>query len=264
MEQRGYRTGVAAPVRRDGGVWGAVLAATTDDRELPGGDSLDAWQAADRAREAVRHEPFAHGERLTVSAGVAELAQAREAGELLRLAEGALYWAKAHGRDVTFRYSPEVVEELSAEERVARLERSQSLNAIRVLARAVDAKDPSTRQHSERVAAWAQIIARELGWLAERSAMLHEAGLVHDVGKIGVPDHILFKPDRLSAAEHEEVKQHAALGARIVADVLSADQVAWVRSHHERVDGTGYPDGLTRDAIRWARGYWPWPTPGTS
>ena len=99
------------------------------------------------------------------------------------------------------------------------------------------------------MAEWAQLIARELGWLAERGAMLHEAGLVHDVGKIGVPDHILFKPDRLSAAEYEEVKQHAALGARIVADVLSADQVAWVRSHHERVDGTGYPDGLTRDAI---------------
>ena len=216
---------------------------------LPGADSLEAWAAADRVREAVHRDPLGHGERLTLSAGVAELAQGRDASELLRLAEGALYWAKAHGRDVTFLYSPEVVEELSAEERVTRLERSQALNAIRVLARAVDTKDPSTREHSERVAELADLIARELGWIGERRALLREAGLVHDVGKIGIPDSILFKPDRLAPDEYERVKQHAELGAQIVADVLTADQVAWVRSHHERVDGTGYPDGLAGDAI---------------
>ncbi|WP_217923667.1 diguanylate cyclase [Miltoncostaea oceani] len=212
-------------------------------------DSLDAWQAAERVREAVRRLPVAGGERLTLSAGVAELSQASDAGDLLRLADGALYWAKGHGRDISFRYSPEVVEELSAQERADRLERSQALNAIRVLARAVDAKDPSTRRHSERVSELADQIAGELGWPAERRALLRGAGLVHDVGKIGVPDSILFKPGRLTSGEYEQVKQHARLGAQIVADVLSAEQVVWVRHHHERIDGAGYPDGLAGDDI---------------
>ena len=77
----------------------------------------------------------------------------------MRLADGALYWAKAHGRDVAFRYSPEVVEALSAEERAERLERSLALNAVRVLARAVDAKDAFTQRHSERVAGLAEVLA---------------------------------------------------------------------------------------------------------
>jgi len=216
---------------------------------LPESDSLDAWQAAERAREAVRGEAYVLGERCTLSAGVAELAQAHDAGDLVRLADGALYWAKAHGRDVTFRYSPEVVEELSAEERADRLERSQALNAIRVLARAVDAKDPSTRRHSERVAELADRIAGELGWDADRRSQMRGAGLVHDVGKIGVPDSILFKPDRLTSGEYNQVKQHARLGAQIVADVLASEQVGWVRAHHERIDGGGYPDGLAGEAI---------------
>ncbi len=67
---------------------------------------------------------------------------------------------------------------------------------------------------------------------------------MHDVGKIGVPDAVLLKPGRLDADEYELVKEHAELGARIVEDVLSHEQVSWIRSHHERPDGRGYPDGL--------------------
>jgi putative nucleotidyltransferase with HDIG domain len=182
--------------------------------------------------------------RVTASAGVCDLAQAGSAGELLRLAEGALYWAKQHGRDVAFLYSPKVVEELSAEERADRLQRLQALQSIRVLARAVDAKDSSTREHSERVADLAVAIATHLGWDSERLVRLREAGLVHDVGKIGVPDRILFKPDRLTPAEYDEIKKHAPIGAEMVADVLTEEQVAWVRGHHERWDGGGYPDAL--------------------
>jgi HD-GYP domain-containing protein (c-di-GMP phosphodiesterase class II) len=72
---------------------------------------------------------------------------------------------------------------------------------------------------------------------------------VHDVGKIAVPDAILFKPDQLTRDEFRRVRAHAALGAEIVADVLSPAQVAWVRGHHERWDGRGYPDGLAGDGI---------------
>jgi diguanylate cyclase (GGDEF)-like protein/PAS domain S-box-containing protein/putative nucleotidyltransferase with HDIG domain len=216
---------------------------------MPETEAMEAWQAVDRAREALARTPMDTVGRVTASAGVCDLAQAGSAGELLRLAEGALYWAKQHGRDVAFLYSPKVVEELSAEERADRLQRLQALQSIRVLARAVDAKDSSTREHSERVADLAVAIATNMGWDSERLVRLREAGLVHDVGKIGVPDRILFKPDRLTPAEYDEIKNHAPIGAEMVADVLTEEQVAWVRGHHERWDGRGYPDGLAAQAI---------------
>ena len=131
----------------------------------------------------------------------------------------------------------------------ARLHDLRALGAVRALARAVDARDPDTRQHSERVAAVAAAIAREMGWEPGRRARLHEAALVHDVGKIGVPDRVLFKAGRLTGAERAEIVRHAVLGAEVVADVLTPEQVAWVRGHHERWDGTGYPDGLAGAAI---------------
>ena len=113
----------------------------------------------------------------------------------------------------------------------------------------MDAKDPSTRMHSERVADLSVRLATALGWSSERIAALGEAALIHDVGKIGVPDAILLKPGRLTPPEYEVVKGHAVLGALIGADVLSPEQTGWVRHHHERWDGGGYPDGLTGDEI---------------
>jgi HD-GYP domain-containing protein (c-di-GMP phosphodiesterase class II) len=180
---------------------------------------------------------------------VCDLTHAATADDLYRLADGALYWAKHHGRDVVFMYSPDVVEVLSDAEQAERLLRHQAMQSIRVLARAVDAKDPSTRLHSERVADVAVAIATTLGWPVERAALLREAGLVHDVGKIAVPDAILAKPGRLTASEFATIATHAAAGAEIVADVLHKEQVAWVRGHHERWDGTGYPDGLAGEEI---------------
>ena len=211
---------------------------------MPETGGMEAWRAADRAREAIAAEPFPGVGHLTISAGVCDLDQAPQQSELFRLADGALYWAKQHGRDVAFLYSPEVVEVLSDAEHAERLTRLQALQSIRVLARAVDAKDPSTRQHSERVAEVAKVLAGALGWSAEDASALRDAGLVHDVGKIAVPDAILFKADRLTPDEFRRVTAHAALGAEIVADVLSGAQVAWVRGHHERWDGQGYPDRL--------------------
>jgi putative nucleotidyltransferase with HDIG domain len=113
----------------------------------------------------------------------------------------------------------------------------------------VDAKDPSTQAHSERVAELSVRIARVFGWSADRVALLREAALIHDVGKIGVPDAVLFKPGRLTAGEYERVKQHAELGAEIANEVLGPDQVGWIRAHHERWDGEGYPRGLVAEAI---------------
>ena len=214
---------------------------------LRGTDASGALIAAERAREAISAEMETVG-MLTASAGVCDLAAARDANALFELADGALYWAKAHGRDVAIRYAPDVVTDLSAEERAERLERVRALAGLRALARAVDAKDHSTRRHSERVAHVAVQLATAAGWAVSRAARLHEAGLLHDVGKIGLPDAVLFKPGRLTPEEYEQVKQHAPLGANIAAEVLDAEQVEWIRHHHERWDGTGYPDGLSGEA----------------
>ncbi len=216
---------------------------------LPETDALTAYGVAERARSAIAAAPFGEAGFLTASVGVCDITHTTSAAELFRLADGALYWAKAHGRDVTYLYSPEVVHELSAEERAERLERAQALAALRALARAVDAKDRSTREHSTRVAALSHAVAQELGWSRDASRDLRRAGLLHDVGKIGVPDAILLKPGALTDAEMERVRGHSTLGAEIVGELLPADQVAWVRHHHERWDGGGYPAGIAGEEI---------------
>ncbi len=216
---------------------------------MPETDDTSAWEAADRARAAIADHTFQGVGRVTISAGVCDLAAAGEAERLFALADGALYWAKHRGRNLVVRYSPDEVDVLSAEEHATRLERRQSLQSIRVLARVVDAKDPLTRRHSDRVAGHAVALATALGWHASRIARLHEAAVVHDVGKIGVPDAVLLKPGRLTADDRVAIERHAALGADIVADVLDPEQVSWVRSHHERWIGGGYPDDLAGEDI---------------
>ena len=216
---------------------------------MPGVGGEEAHAAAERVRRAVAATPFPEAGAMTLSAGICDLTHADDPEELLRLADGALYWAKAHGRDACIRYSPQVVEELSAAERADRLEHARALAALGALAKAIDAKDPATIRHSERVAALACELATESGWSPADVARLHDAAVVHDVGKIGVPDAVLSKPSRLTPEEYDVIKRHADLGARIVAGMLDPEQVAWVRGHHERHDGRGYPDGLAADAI---------------
>ena len=203
---------------------------------LPETTGDEAFAAAERARAAVGAEPFAGVGRLTVSAGVCDLAEAGDAETLMRRADQALYVAKEGGRDATFRYSDAAREALAHNEREP--QHFQMASSLRALARAVDAKRPATRDHSPRVARLAQLLALELGWTGRRARELHTAALVHDVGKVGLPD---------SAAG--ALDGHAEMGARMVSEVLGADAVAWVRAHHERWDGTGGPAGLAAEAI---------------
>ena len=111
-----------------------------------------ALAAVERARGAIAAIELGTGLRVTVSAGVCGLEHAGDPDALVRLADGALYWGKAHGRDAAWVYDPEVVRELSISERADQLQRTQALVGIRALARAIDAKDQSTREHSQRVA----------------------------------------------------------------------------------------------------------------
>lgn len=125
-----------------------------------------------------------------------------------------------------------------------------SLQTVRALANAIDAKDSYTIGHSERVSEYAALIAKELGWDEDETDNLRFKALLHDVGKIGVPDSILNKPTRLSDMEYDVIKTHSGMGADILSTVTvipGADQVA--RHHHERYDGKGYPDGLAGENI---------------
>ncbi len=212
---------------------------------LPETTREEALVALERARRAVSSAAPAPL-RVTISAGICDSRVADEPSELLRLADGALYWSKAHGRNQCWVYDPAIVAELSAQERAERLERSQALIGLRALAKAIDTKDPATRQHSERVAEIAAQLAVAAGWSQELALQLSEAALVHDVGKIGVPDAVLCKVEPLTADERIQLQAHAELSARIVDGVLSPEQVEWVRTHHERPDGNGYPQGLRR------------------
>ena len=125
-----------------------------------------------------------------------------------------------------------------------------SFDVLQALVFSVDTKDRYTKRHSEDVARYAVFLARRLGLDDEMCASIRTAGLLHDVGKIGVPDVILRKPGRLTAEEYEIVKNHVALGDMIVRDLPDADQIrAAVRNHHEQWDGSGYLDRLAGEEI---------------
>ena len=120
----------------------------------------------------------------------------------------------------------------------------------RSLTAAIDAKDSYTYGHSERVARVAVEIGRELGLLEEELSDIYLAGLLHDIGKIGIRDAVLTKRDRLTPEEFEHVKQHVTIGYKILADLRPIrNLLPGVLYHHERYDGSGYPDGLVGEAI---------------
>jgi putative nucleotidyltransferase with HDIG domain len=124
-----------------------------------------------------------------------------------------------------------------------------ALAAVVSLAQALDLRDVGTANHSRTVGRYAQRIARELGLPAARAERIRLAGLLHDIGKIGIPDSILQKPEPLTQVEWDDMKRHPRIGARIVAQNHLQDIGDWILAHHERPDGTGYPHGLREPDI---------------
>jgi hypothetical protein len=121
---------------------------------------------------------------------------------------------------------------------------------ISALAMAVEAKDPYSRGHSDRVSSYAVAIASDMGFSAEEVRLLRDAAKLHDLGKIGVLDKVLRKPGPLSAQEMEMMKKHPEIGEGIIKPIRSLKGLCdLVRHHHEKLDGTGYPDGLKGDEI---------------
>jgi HD-GYP domain-containing protein (c-di-GMP phosphodiesterase class II) len=185
------------------------------------------------------------GQPFTFSSGIAGFPiHTLGKDELLHLADGAMYWAKSHGKNRSFIYSSSIDFALSAEEAAERNLRAGLVNTVHALARAVDAKDGYTHSHSQRVARYAVELGRRLGLDADRLEQVRTAGVLHDVGKIGISDAILLKPGRLDEDEFATMKRHSELGRDIIAGAGMHEVAAWVLHLHERVDGRGYPAGL--------------------
>ena len=124
------------------------------------------------------------------------------------------------------------------------------LHIVEALADAVDAKDTYTNGHSGRVATYAREIAHRYGYSIQKEKSIYIMGLLHDIGKIGIPDAIINKPARLTDEEYAIIKTHTVKGAKILDNIKEMPMlVTGARWHHERFDGTGYPDGLKGDAI---------------
>ena len=137
--------------------------------------------------------------------------------------------------------------DLAAEvERKAKENESLSLHVVQTLAEAIDAKDTYTNGHSGRVAEYAREIAKRFGYTQARQDEIYMMGLLHDVGKIGVPDAVINKPGKLTDEEFEKIKTHPVMGSRILEKIREMPKLSvGARWHHEHYDGTGYPDGLS-------------------
>ena len=237
---RGFKRGID-DLARIGGEEFAIV--------LPEADEHGGFLVAERLRRAVRDAGLVDDHGVTVSFGVASYPRhAIESEQLLHCADQALYLAKQLGRDRSVIFSEEVVGSLAGG-LDAPGKAVEQIAAVLVLAETLDLRDSGTALHSQTVGRLSEQIACRLGLQPERVERIRLAGVLHDVGKIGVADPILRKPGPLTEEEWAEMRKHPELGARILTGANLDDISAWVLAHHERPDGRGYPSGLTGDDI---------------
>ena len=217
---------------------------------LPGYGESAALTAASSVVERISALELEQVGPVTVSAGVAISPQhASERDELIRLADSALYWAKEYGKNRVRAYRPDVIELAELKRLASGPDRAARFRAAASLARAVDARDVYTGSHSQRVAELAARTARRLGLPDEEVELTRLAASLHDLGKLAIPEEILRKPGPLTEPERIVLERHPQIGFRML-ESLGVDPVAdWVLHHHERWDGSGYPDGVAGEGI---------------
>jgi diguanylate cyclase (GGDEF)-like protein/putative nucleotidyltransferase with HDIG domain len=215
---------------------------------LPETDERGAFIVAERLRRAAHRTFGDHTEPVTISFGVASFPEHGDRLDLLMtFATHAMGAAKELGKDRSVVYSEEVSRMLAS---VGGPQGAElQLATVIGLAEALDIRDAGTVGHSHTVGRYAEQIALELGMPDDRVERVRLAGVLHDVGKIGVSDRVIAKPGPLDADEWREMRTHPEIGARLLAHPEFDDLRAWVHSHHERPDGRGYPLGLAGDSI---------------
>ena len=221
---------------------------------LPGLDSSNTRILAESIRLKVQQTFFddecTTKQFLTISSGICSYPIcAGTAEELLHRANLALLKAKELGKNATVVYSSAKSAMLSSSDD-RNSDESDLRTTIYALTAAIDAKDHYTFAHSQNVAKYATSLARELGLDSVTQKIINEAGLLHDVGKIGIPEHILTKADRLTDEEYTIIKKHVDISINIVKHLPSMTHVIpAIVAHHERWDGKGYPRGISGERI---------------
>ncbi|MFZ6753320.1 HD domain-containing phosphohydrolase [Undibacterium sp. Dicai25W] len=227
---------------------GEILGRTQS--EMIGKDSIEVFDASPDAVEKIRHA------RSEFKAGTRQIAMNLSA--MTRFGDAIILGTHASrgvwdGRMAIIVMAQDITERLHAEERISTYVKQLELSmqsTLEVVAKMVDMRDPYTAGHERRVGLIASDIAREMGWAEDQCKYLELAGLVHDIGKIAIPAEILSKPTRLTAIEYELIKSHAERGYEILKDAKFPIQIAEIiREHHERMDGSGYPQGLKGEQI---------------
>lgn len=224
---------------------------------LPYHDTKMAYDLAEKIRIDIEKTFFSANDVtqrfLTASIGVCTYPHAAPNGEeLLKRADIAMYTAKNSGKNKTVIYTPETTTVETSEGYTRDLINSRPNFAatIYALTAAIDAKDHYTFGHSQKVAEYATILASKLSLDKSHIEIIKEAALLHDIGKIGIPEHILTKTGRLTNEEYDIVKQHVEMSITIIKHLPSLNHVIpAVIGHHERWDGKGYPRGLKGENI---------------
>ena len=212
---------------------------------LPETDEHEAYVLAERLRAKIRENFAADLFPLTISFGLATYpTHGATTSALLKAADQALYTAKEFGRDCSVIYSAETAEILRGDSH-----RKESTAERRVASLIGLASSMDTAEHSQMVGRYTKLIAIELGLSSELVERVQLAGVLHDIGKIGVADSIVNKPGPLTPDEWVEMQKHPEFGARMLERAELFDIAEWVMAHHERPDGKGYPLGLSGEAI---------------
>jgi diguanylate cyclase (GGDEF)-like protein len=210
-------------------------------------------QATSVARSIVERVAALHVNgvgTVTVSAGVATYpTQGSGRDELIRLADSALYWAKKDGKNRVRAYAAESVLRTNLGPVADMPDRAARYRAAESLARAVDERDAFAGSHSQRVGEYSARISRRLGADESSVDLTRLAGHLHDLGKLAIPEELLCKPSSLSDAERLVLERHPQIGYQML-ESLGVEPVAeWILHHHERWDGSGYPNRLAGDQI---------------
>jgi diguanylate cyclase (GGDEF)-like protein/putative nucleotidyltransferase with HDIG domain len=212
---------------------------------LPDTEHQGAFALAELLRIDLR-ETFAKDPTpLTISFGLSVYPEHGEtAASLIHAADQALYAAKESGRNRTVLHSQALRAELRTPSDVRDIGGERFVMAVLEMAEAVDLRFSGSARHSETVGRYAELMARELGLPEHRVSRIRLAGILHDIGKAGIPNSILHKPGPLTEKEYEQIKRHPELGAQMIEHISLSDVREWVAAHHERPDGLGYPLGL--------------------
>jgi diguanylate cyclase (GGDEF)-like protein len=200
--------------------------------------AADAWQPEDALLLPLRD---ASGEVLAIIAVDEPLSGRRPDDDAIEL----LMAVANHGAAML----EQIAHEHAVLEAASALGSAQQLSAVMLLAESLDLRDAGTAHHCQTVGQFTRAIADELGLASDRVQRLYVAGVLHDLGKLAVPDALLHKPGPLDDAEWREMRRHPETGARILSHAGLLDIAAWVHAHHERIDGRGYPLGLMDDDI---------------